>query len=308
MTALLATGVIATAPLPVIVAILAGVSLGVSGFAMWLGRGSTLPAAMIGAAILVYFLVDAAFGFPSMLTTFLGSQGFDGGRYYGIHNVDIGLLLGAACFVAAVLRPTAGFVLMVLTGIVLSFPSFGANHGGGGTLFFAAGLWLALEGTWNPMTWRRWAIAITITLLGVALIFLADAVAKSPTHGTRFLEQEGAAGFLPRLWERLGIGFRLLARNPAGILYLALTPVLLLFTIRPRGRLRATLEAEPRWRAAIAVILGASILSFFINDTGVAAVALGFATAASGLVFVSLMQPVRPVGLPGATAPDGGSR
>ncbi len=289
--ALLAAGSLPVLTMPTVIGFVLVVTFGLPALAMTQRkRGDLVPPALVGGAILIYLVVENAFGWPSMLTTFLGGTGLDGARFYGIPNVDVGLALGAAMWIVPILRTTwQGFVLIVLVGLLVGLPWFGANHEA--AIFFAAGTWLALDGTWRRLTWRRVLLIAGVTVAGLAVIFLADALASTPTHGTRFLQEPGLSGVLSKLWERLEIGFRLLALNPIGIGYLLAVPVLLYLTIKPRGRLRGTLEAEPRWRAAMATTFAAGVVAYLGNDTGVSAVGFGFAAAAAGLVYVSMVRP-----------------
>ncbi len=294
--ALLAAGSLPVLTLPVILGFVLLVTFGVPAIAMTQRkRGDLVPPAVVGGAILAYLVIENAFGWPSMLTTFLGGTGLDGARFYGIPNVDVGLALGAAMWIVPILRTKwEGFVLICLVGLLVGLPWFGANHEAG--IFFAAGTWLALGGMWRRLTWRRVLLIAGVTVAGLALIFLADALASTPTHGTRFLQEPGLSGVLSKLWDRLEIGFRLLALNPLGILYLVAVPVLLYVTIKPRGRLRGTLEVRPRWRASMATLLAAGVVAYLGNDTGVSAVGFGFAASAAGLVYVSLVRPPEKMG------------
>ena len=293
LVALLAAGSIPSPTAWSVVAFLIAVTLGLPTAAMLLGwrRGPLVPGAIVGGAILIYFLIEGLFGFPSTMFTYIGGTALEGGRYYGLPNVELGLLLGSALFVAAVIRPYAGFVLLIAVGLFAGLPSLGSDHGGIVTIFFAAGLWLALGGRWKRIGWKGLAIGLGFALLGAVVVFAADAwLAASPTHGTRFLQSQGVGGVPEGLLRRLGIGVGLLADNPVGIVYLLLTPVLLWWLLRARegSRLRTSVQRFPRWGAAIAVLLASSIVAYVVNDTGVAAVGLGFAMAVVGLASVSL--------------------
>lgn len=272
------------------------VPLGVAAIAIrFRHRGELVPPAIVGGAILAYMTVELAAGSPSMLTTFLGGTGLDGARFYGIPNVDVGLVLGAVMWIVPSIRRTwVGFALIFAAGLLVGLPWFGANHEVG--MFVAAGAWLALGGSWRRVTWRGVLVVLGVTALGLVAIFGADLVTATPTHGTRFLTGHGGVGVIEKLWDRLTIGLRLLALNPVGILYLAALPVVLFMTIRPGPRLGRTLERQPRWRVSMAITLAACIVAFFANDTGVSAVGLGFAAAAMGLAYMSLVAPPEKIG------------
>lgn len=290
--ALLAVGTLAAAPMPVLVGCITLITLGVPAIAMrFRHRGRFVPPAIVGGVILAFYLVDAALNSPSQLTTFLGSQGFDGGRYFGMHNISLGLILGASLFIAGTVKLRPGMSVLIGSTLLIGLPFLGADNGGSVTLAFAAGLWFALHGSWRRLRWIDALIVAGWTVAGTGLVLVADVVLPQVTHGARFVEVTSAQGpgaILEVFVDRLMIGVRLLAESPAGIVYLVLLPVLLYFVVRPRPALAATVAPIPEWRAAIATMLAASVVAFIANDTGVTASGLGVASAIVALVYASL--------------------
>ena len=93
--------------------------------------GATAAAGALGAAVLASLALESALGWTAALTPLLGGSELDGGRFYGLPNVDIGLLVGASLFVAAWIgRPLQGAILVAAVGMFAGFPWTGSNLGG----------------------------------------------------------------------------------------------------------------------------------------------------------------------------------
>ncbi len=250
-------------------------------------RGTLDALAWIGGATLAAFVLEVALGWTAALHTFLGGTELDGGRFYGLPNVDIGLLLGAAVFVAYRLRRTAaGAALIAAVALLAGVPFAGANLGAAVTLAATAGLWWGLRG-------RRGVVAtgtacVVAAGVGLAIVLVLNRVLPGPpTHITNFVEGQGGS-VLSTVAQRLSTGLDLIARNPFAILPVIGVPATLLAVLRPAAPVGATFERHPGWREALLTILWGSVVAYVANDTGAAAVGLGFGTALGGLLFVSL--------------------
>lgn len=254
------------------------------------GRGVLTPPLVLGVLILAYFLFEALTGWEGTLFTLHGGTALDGARFYGLPNADIGLLLGSAFFIAASLKPWPGFALVVVVALFVGFPAMGADLGGATAILAAAGIWLGLR-VRGRFGWREAGFAAATIVAGLAVVLLAHRfLASTATHGTRFVEAEASdpLGIFSTEWSRLAIGVRLLQRSPLGLFYLVLTPVLLWLVMKPRGGMRKIFEDYPHWRSAMLTILWGSVVAYFVNDTGVAAVGMGFAMALAGVLYVPL--------------------
>lgn len=156
------------------------------------------------------------------------------------------------------------------------------------TIMFAAGLWIAL----TTPTWRGIAAGIVVGAAGLAFVVAAHIWSDAPTHVTTLADPGGLdlASLIERGIDRLGIGIDLLRRSPIGITYLIATPIVLWFVIKPKERWKVAFEAHPEWRSAMLTILAASIVAYFVNDTGVSAVGQGFAMALGGILYVPIAR------------------
>ena len=294
--AMLAVGLLAAGHLPeltygTVVPFIALVTVfGTLAFAPLERRDVLLVPAGIGLAVLAFFVVEAALGWSAMLTPFVGGSELDGGRFYGMPNVCIGLLAGACFWVAQRLRTVAGVWLLVGAALFAGLPFLGANLGGAATLFAGAGLWLALRERERLGTWKGLAVFLGFTLVGTALILLVHAISPIETHVSRFEEQvSGLGGVLREFTDRLQVGFDLIARNPLALIPTLGLPVAILAVLRPPSALRPSLERSPAWRDAILATLLTGVVAYVLNDSGPAAAGFAFGVGLGGLMGVPLL-------------------
>jgi hypothetical protein len=303
--AALATGLLAAGHLPeltyaTVVPFVALVTVfGTLAFAPLEHRDVLLIPAGIGIAVLAYFAVEAILGWTAALTPFVGGSELDGGRFYGLPNVFIGLLIGACLWIAHRLRTVAGFGLLVGVALFAGLPYLGANLGGGVSLFAAAGLWLAIRERKRFGLWKGLGLFVGVILVGTALILAAHAISPLETHVTRFEEQAGGlGGVLEKVWDRLQVGFDLIARNPFALIPVVGLPIAIAAVLRPPAPLRPSLQRSPAWRDAILVTLLAGVVAYLVNDSGPAAAGLVFGLGLGGLLGVSLLSEAGKMGEP----------
>jgi hypothetical protein len=262
-------------------------------------RDVLLIPAGIGIAVLAYFSIEALLNWTAALTPFVGGSELDGGRFYGLPNVFIGLLIGACLWIAQRLKTGAGFALLVVVAVFAGFPYLGANLGGGVSLFATAGLWLAIRESKRLGVWKGIGVFVGVTLLGTAVILAAHAVSPLETHVTKFEEQAGGlGGVFEKIWDRLQVGFGLIARNPFALIPVVGLPIAIAAVLRPPAALRPSLERSPAWRDAILVTLLAGVVAYLVNDSGPAAAGFAFGLGLGGLLGVSLLSEAGKMGEP----------
>ena len=259
-------------------------------FTRWVARdrGILVAIAASGAVVLAVLALEAAVGWPAAVTPLAGGGQLDGGRFFGMPNIEIGIVLGAALFVAHRVRVRTGVLLLVVCALVSGSPWTGSNAGAALTLGAAAGLWFAIR-----QRRRWWAVVLIAGLFaaGVAIAvglmhrYLVDA----PTHVTSFLESgDGIVGAIERQLDRLQVGLDLIGDNPFALIPVVGTLVLLVIVFRPPAAIARSFEGHDAWRDAVLVILFASVVAYLVEDTGAAAMGFGFGFALSGLLDVSL--------------------
>lgn len=303
--AALATGLLAAGHLPeltyaTVIPFVALVTVfGTLAFAPLERRDVLLVPAGIGIAVLVFFVLEAALSWTAALTPFVGGSELDGGRFYGLPNAFIGLLIGGSLWIAQRLRSLAGFALLVAVALFAGLPYLGANLGGGVSLFAAAGLWLAIRERERFRVWRGIGVFVGVTVLGAAVILAAHAISPFETHVTRFEEQAGGlAGVFEKFGDRLQVGFDLIARNPFALIPVLGLPIAIAAVLRPPAALRPSLQGSPAWRDAILVTLLAGVVAYLVNDSGPAAAGFAFGLGLGGLLGVSLLSEAGKMGEP----------
>jgi hypothetical protein len=255
------------------------------------GRDPSLVPMALGTIVLVAFVLEAATGWVGMMTPLLGGSQLDGGRFFGMPNVAIGLVLGG-CLWAAHRGPTSrGVALLCAAALVAGLPLLGTNLGAGVTLFATAGLWWAIRERRRLGALPGLALVAGVTITGAAVILLAHALSPVPTHVTRFEETGGgSSGVLGTIADRLGTGFELLRGSPAAWIPVLGLVVTLVLIARPTPAIRAMFERWPAFRDATLVCALGGVVAYVANDTGAAACGLAFALALGGMIGMSLLD------------------
>jgi len=267
--------------------VLAVTILGTAALIPLRSRGVLVPPFALGIGVLAFFAIEAALGWTAALTPFLGGSQLDGGRFYGLPNVFMGLLFGGGLYVAARLRPFPGTMLIVGVALFCGLPQLGSNIGAAVASFAAAGLWFAIRRR-ERLDLRALATAAIVVVAGTVVVLLAHSLFPgTPTHATRFVEGD-SGGLVGTLLDRLRIGRDLIALNP-----FALIPTVGIFAVawvawRPPASVRPAFDRYPEWRDAVLVCSLAGIVALLANDTGPAAAGLAFGLALGGLFYVSL--------------------
>jgi hypothetical protein len=289
--ALLAAGDLQTLGYGNVVGFLVLVTVGTAGVAAASRvAGPLVPPAVVGLVVLAYLAAEAESGWTATLHPFLGGSALDGARFYGMPNVEEGLLLGAAAFVAAAVPTGVGFLLLVYAALFAGLPEIGANLGGALAGLVGAGVYLALR-LRGRVGWPRWLMAAGVVVAGMALVLAAHRFAESPTHGSRLLESStGLLDLLGTAVLRLAVGWRLVLDVPFAAIPVLGLPVLLYLALRPRGVLADAFARFPAARAAIVAIVAGSLVAVAANDSGPAAAGLGFGMALGGILYVSLVE------------------
>lgn len=253
-------------------------------------RELTFVPAGIGAVVIGFFVAEALLGWSGMLTPLVGGSQLDGGRFFGLPNVAIGLLVGATMWVAQRVSTTAGFALTCAVALFAGLPIVGANLGAAVTLFAAAGLWLAVRERERLGVWMGLAVFVAVTVAGTGVILVSHAISPFPTHVSRFEEDvEGIAGIWDRFLERLQVGFDLIAGNPLALIPVAGIVAVLCLVLKPPPPIRDTFARWPAWRDANLVIALAGVVAYLANDSGPAAVGFAFGLALAGMLGMPLL-------------------
>ena len=202
----------------------------------------------IGLAVLAFFALEALLGWPGMITPLLGGSQLDGGRFYGLPNVAIGVLIGAVSGSPIALPNGARVRLAVRARAVRRAPVPRRRTSAAACRCSprpACGSRSA-NGTGSASGEGIGAVVAVTAARRPRVILVAHAISPLETHVSRFEENVERHRRRGRTFvDRLQVGFDLIARNP-----LALIPVIGLR--RVAGRRPAPSRAAPPERSSAA--------------------------------------------------------
>jgi len=245
--------------------------------------------AWLSLATSSYIIVGLLTHSISMLSTPLGFNDiFAGGRYYGINNDCMGIMLGSTIF--AMFYFFEEFKLsrhfkIALAAVVMSLmvlsqtPGYGAKVGGtiaAMTVGVAAIMVLSNE---HPLKKKNIIVTIIIVFMIEILIAYLDNGYGQPTHAgktIRVLISQGPGKFFEVLQQKLGL-FRIMLVLPPWNIILG-AEVYIIYAVQKRFN-RVLKEIRRKFTVlsgSFEVILYGGLVAFGFNDTGVIATALMF--------------------------------
>ena len=245
-----------------------------------------IPMAILSLSISLFLLIDVYFMERLMIISPLGSDAIAGGRFYGIGNDYMGILLGSSILGIFIigqlfnLRKSnmvlLNFIYMLLIIIGLS-PFFGANMGGtlSATIILLLILLIVLE---KKISFKK----VFVLLLGVMVVILLlaglDAVLNpNPTHAGKAIRSLGNGGWNV-LFEIINSKLRQVFWNLAHaswniVLFTEIILGILLYKYKGHI-LKSIKKGYGNLYKGFIVILFGSIFVFLFNDTGTIAAAL----------------------------------
>ncbi len=253
--------------------------------------------AVLGMVTAVFMVTDLLTGYRYVIDTPLGFDNvFMGGRYYGINNDCMGILLGSSVFalfyvlekfkVGRYLR--LFLVLAAFIPIILSqVPGNGSNVGGTIAAMSIAIIALMALISGLPLKKRRLFAAILIVFLVELFIAYLDYLFGGRTHAGKVLGALISQGFGPKFLEVLLAKLRLfaitLALPPWNILFALQLYVYYIMTRKQEALIMRVGEHHPLLLRSFEVIFYGGIVAFLFNDTGL---------IATGLMFTYLTMPM----------------
>lgn len=244
-------------------------------------------------------IVDTFFIKNLMIISPLGSDAIAGGRFYGIGNDYMGILLGSSLLGIFILyeelklsKNTMAILLSGILGIIIIglSPFVGANMGGtlSAMIIFLMALLIVLEKKISFKKVSLIVVGVGIVILGVALL---DTVFNpNPTHAGKAIQALLTGGGFGKLIEIISIKLRQVFWNLAYaswniVLFLQIILFGLLYKFKKKDLL-AIKENNQNLFKGLTLILLASIAIFLFNDTGTiaAAMILTYLTIPMGLI------------------------
>ncbi len=246
--------------------------------------------AVLSLVASVFITADLLLGKGLLLRTPLGFDDvFMGGRYYGINNDCMGILIGSTAFslfyfldmikanrTISVSVTAAAFALVAIS----QTPPFGANVGGtiaAGTTGVIAVMALA---TGKPLKSGRVVLTVAAVFMAELLVAYWDYRFGSPTHAGKvmgtLLSQGFGQKFLEVLESKLSLFGLMLVLPPWNLILAAEAVIYYQVRKRFKNEISGHRRAHPVLAAVFEVIFYGGLVAFAFNDTGVIATALMF--------------------------------
>jgi len=279
-------------------------ALWVAGLLLALGSPLRVPVAFLSLAMALVAMADQWFGAPLSFSTFLGYSPLAGARYYGIGNEAAAALVAASIVGLACLMdqwPTSEFtnftrrwgvpVLAVVAVGTAAAPLFGANIGVIAWGIVGFGLfWAQVNG--HRLTWRLALVGVLLVVIAVVAFSAIDLFGgRELTHLGRALlsAQRGGAG---QLWDivlrKAHTNLRVFTHTNWVYLLVVVLAFLAFMRWRPQGDFASALKANPHLASAITATLGAGVVAFFTEDSGIIIPAIMLVWVGAGILYVML--------------------
>lgn len=263
---------------------------------------AVLSTAYMSLATAVFLIFDLLTGMGYLVNTPLGfNDVFTGGRYYGINNDSMGILLGSTVF--GMFSLLERFIssrlgrLVVTTGVfflvVLSLtPGFGANAGGtiaAITTGALAGFMLLSQ---NRPAMKTLFFVVILALAAEAALSFMDTLSANQTHAgkaaARLLTDDFSRNLLEIIGSKLGVFFAMLLLPPWNILFFTQLYFYRRVSISHVNEIKNIEQSNPLVIKSFRIILYGAGSVFIFNDTGIiaAAMMLIYVTVPFGMLLV----------------------
>jgi len=270
-------------PLSIITALLSSIIIG---FAVWKCFRPETGLKVITSLTAILVTIDCFRGSPWMLVSPLGSDTIAGGRYYGIGNDFMGILL-ATTIIASVLiyqhvqNKNYGTALLsllplLIATVAIGSPQFGANVGGLITALVCIGIfYICVTGTRITLK-RLLLIGITAVLVVVGVAGLDARFSSNPSHAGKAIESlasGGSSAFLSIVATKLGILAGTVIHSSWTIILIIALIILLITRLKTPGIFGEIAQQKPAYNQIITILGLTALVLFPIKDTGVIAAA-----------------------------------
>jgi len=238
---------------------------------------------LVSAVTALYLMLDVATGAHGCMNSVFGYSPIIGGRYYGIGNESMAILVASSAIAATTLaggiedkrRRIAAFgVVAVLVVTVTGFPALGANTGGTIAAVAAFGyIILKLLGRKIGVAEVVAIAAALALLLGVYVALDYFSPAEEKTHLGRALGQIGTGGIRQVFLiasRKLSMNFSILQRYSVYVVLMVLIIIVNLYWIeKVRGIYMKVMRSNPYFHLGIKGAFVGGIVGFCVNDSGV---------------------------------------
>lgn len=232
----------------------------------------------------VLLIIDILSGSPLMLNSPLGSDAIAGGRFYGIGNDYMGILLASAVTATALgistfktkntFKITLASIPLLIAALTIGYPKWGANVGGFITALFTWGVFILIM-TQNKLNFKKIIIIGILSVLAVIAVASIDAfINPNPSHAGKAVKSLLAGGgqtFLAIIRIKLGIVSNTVSSSVWTLVLLLELVLLALWKIKKNDVLALIRAEYPYMSKALNILAVAAATVFLVNDTGVIA-------------------------------------
>lgn len=271
------------------------------------GRGNWLASfTALAIATTTAVAMDALQGSRFMSMSPLGHSLIGGARFYGIGNEYMGVLIGSALVGGSALAGLRPWLRWAVTGTwaallgILSWPSLGANFGGG--IAAAAGFSYAATRLHRsgpaPSSAAQPVRALSLMAAGAAAIMAAAItwdslnVQDAQTHVGQALRSLTTPGGWEEAMEiiqrKVLLNWRLMRWTNWSLLFLVSLGIYAWISLRPPESFRRLLGQTPDLTPGLSGVAIGSITALVFNDSGVVAAATCMIFASAPLLFLVL--------------------
>lgn len=225
------------------------------------------------------YYLDSPLGFADV---------FLGGRYYGMNNDTMGIMLGASVLGLFVLFqsmrltrwPAAAVGLLYTLPFVIGLtPPYGANVGGTIAAMVVTVVTVTVLIGNKPVNWRQiLLIVVAVFAVEVCIAYLDAVLNSESTHAGKVLVDLMSGHFWPKflhiLWSKLSLFLLMLVVPPWNLVLLG--EFYLVYKMYRRGEFSKLYETNPYLAKCFTVLFFGGVVAFLFNDTGVIATAMMF--------------------------------
>jgi len=258
------------------------------------------PLAWVMGFTAVVLMVDVATGARLQVNSTLGYSPQTAARFFGIGNSAFAVLAATGILAAAIhlqyaprrreaLFTVGGFLLLLI--VIDGAPTLGGDVGGILTLVPVIGLALiAFSGRRISLKTLAVLAALTVVVLGGALLVDLLRPPEARTHLGRVVtnaHQAGGASFVTTVLRKVATNLRVL-RSTVWSWLVPIIGAFLLYLLIWERRLGRMLPRKSALRIGVIAALGAGLLGFAMNDSGVVITALVYLYLGPYLVLLAL--------------------
>ncbi len=242
----------------------------------------------IAVVTVVPSIVDILTGGNLMKKAALSYDLAAGGRFYGIGNEYMGVIIGAAILGSAALlqllpearKRLIPVIGLVFTGLILFFAAPAAGTNAGGALAAIIGFAVAADRfLGRKVKLRPWLLPAVVLAVGIGILIAANNLVSSgpPSHIGRSVN-DLFRGNIPAVWQtvqrKLAANFYLLRNSPFSMVLILQLLLWGRLFLRNRSQMDALYKQMPFLQAGLTGMFFGAVAAFAFNDSGVIAAAL----------------------------------